>query len=127
VTESPPALKGFLENTGLGDLARTMVMRMVLTFILHHGRMSCSHAAGSIASEVGHRGEVTRFLARPRWQRTDFNAPLREALLLMEAAKKGVFLFLIDATLTTQAGLKTENTYSTGNRQRRPKKGRRYN
>jgi len=127
VTESAPALKGFLVKTGLGDLARTMVMRMVLTFILHHGRMTCSQAAGSIASDVVHRGELTRFLARPRWQRTDFNAPLREALLLMEAAKKGVFLFLIDATLVTQAGFRTKNTYSTGNRQRRPKKGRRYN
>lgn len=126
VTESAPALKGFLAKTGLGDLARTMVMRMVLAFLLHRGRMTCSQAAGSIASDVIHRGELTRFLARARWQRHDFNAPLRKSLLLLEAAK-GVFLFIIDATLTTQSGLKTKNTYSTGNRQRRPKKGRRYN
>lgn len=129
VTESAPALKGFLAKTGLRDVARTTVLRMVLAFLLHRGRMTCSQAAGSIASDVIHRGELTRFLARPRWQQKDFNAPLREALLRMEAApkKKGVFLFLIDATLVTQTGLKTENTYSTGNRQRRPKKGRRYN
>jgi hypothetical protein len=126
VTESAPALKGFLAKTRLGDLARAMVMRMVLTFILHRGRMSCSQAAGSIASESIHRGQLTRFLARPRWQQIDFNAPLREALLQTEAGK-GPFLFIVDATLATQAGLKTQNTYSTGNRQRRPKKGRRYN
>jgi hypothetical protein len=126
VTESAPALKGFLAKTGLGDLARTMVMRMVLAFLFHRGRMSCSQAAGSIASDVVHRGELTRFLARVRWQREDFNAPLRESLLRLESVK-GVFLFIIDATLATQAGLKTKNTFSTGNRQRRPKKGRRYN
>jgi hypothetical protein len=126
VTESAPALKGFLAKTGLSDFARTMIMRMVLTFILHRGRMSCSQAAGSIASEPIHRGQLTRFLARPRWQQGDFNAPLREALLQTEA-DKGTFLFVIDATLITQAGLKTQNTYSTGNRQRRPRKGRRYN
>jgi hypothetical protein len=125
VTESASALKGFLAKSGLGEFARTQVLRMVLAFILHRGRMSCSQAAGSIASEAIHRGQLTRFLARPRWQQRDFNAPLRAALLLMEASR-GVFLFVIDATLATQAGLKTQNTFSTGNRQRRPKKGRRY-
>jgi hypothetical protein len=119
VTESAPALKGFLAKTGLGDLARTMVMRMVLSFTLHHGRMSCSQAAGSIASDVIHRGELTRFLARPRWQRNDFNGPLRGAAA-DGSRQKGVFLFLIDATLVSQAGKKTQNTYSTGNRTRRP-------
>lgn len=126
VTESAAALKGFLAKTSLSELARTMVLRMVLTFILHRGRMTCSQAAGSIASESIHRGQLTRFLARPRWQREDFNTPLRAALLQLEAMK-GKFLLLIDATLATQAGLKTQNTYSTGNRKRRPKKGRRYN
>lgn len=126
ITESAPALKRFLAKTGLGDFSRVMVMRMVFAFILHRGRMSCSQAAGSIASEPIHRGQLTRFLARPRWQQRDFNDPLREALLQRETGK-GTFLFVIDATLTTQAGLKTQNTYSTGNRKRRPKKGRRYN
>ena len=126
VTESAAALKGFIAKTSLHELARVMVLRMVLSFLMHRGRMTCSQAAGSIASEAIHRGQVTRFLARPRWQRDDFNAPLRAALLQLEAGR-GKFLFIIDATLATQAGLQTQNTYSTGNRQRRPKKGRRYN
>ena len=88
--------------------------------------MSCSSAAGVIASESIHRGQLTRFLARPRWQKDDFNEPLRAALLQMEATR-GRFVFIVDATLFSQAGKKTENTYSTGNRQRRPKQGRRYN
>jgi len=88
--------------------------------------MSCSQAAGSVASDVIHRGELTRFLARPRWQKHDFNGPLRAALLACES-RRGKFLFLIDASLVSQAGKKTENTYSTGNRRRRPAKNRRYN
>jgi Transposase DDE domain len=126
VTESAASLKGFIGKTLLGELARAMVLRMVLSFILHRGRMTCSQAAGIVASEAIHRGQLTRFLGRPRWQREDFNAPLRRTLLEMESGK-GKFFFLIDATLVSQAGLKTQNTYSTGNRRRRPKKGRRYN
>ena len=64
VRESAAALKGRLAKTSLNALGRTMVLRMVLRLILHRGRMSCSQAAGSIASESVHRGEVARFLAR---------------------------------------------------------------
>jgi hypothetical protein len=103
-----------------------MLLRMVLAFITHCGRMSCSAAAGSVASIPIHRGELTRFLARPRWQKHDFNNPLMK-LLLAKETKQGKFLFLVDATLVSQAGKKTQNTYSTGNRGRHPAKGRRYN
>ena len=104
------------------------MLRLVLAFIGHRGRMTCSAAAGTIASESIHRGQLTRFLARPRWQKTDFNAPLRAALLAYESTR-GRFIFIVDATLVSQAGAKTQNTYSTGNRsrKRRSKKGRRYN
>jgi hypothetical protein len=125
VTESASGLKRFVEKTGLNDLARQMLFRLVVAFLMRRGRMSCSQAAGSVASEVIHRGELTRFLARPRWQKHDFNGPLRAALLARES-RRGKLLFLIDATLVSQAGKKTENTYSTGNRRRRPAKNRRY-
>jgi len=126
VTESAAAIKTFIARTSLNHLAQAFVLRMALTFIMHRGRMSCSQAAGCVASETFHRGQLTRFLARPRWQRDDFNAPLRMALLQMETSK-GRFFFIIDATLTSQSGRKTQNTHSTGNRKRRPRKGRRYN
>jgi hypothetical protein len=127
VTETASSLKGFIGKTILGDPARLMLMRMVLAFIMHRGRMSCSQAAGSVASETIHRGELTRFLARPRWKKHDFNSPLRLALLKRES-KRGKLLFLIDATLTSQTGKKTKNTYKTGTRGgHRAKKERRYN
>ena len=130
VSESARSLKGFLASTGLKDLALAMVLRMVLAFIGHRGRMTCSAAAGSIASETIHRGQLTRFLARGRWQKIDFNDPLRRALLKTQIGAEsttGRYILIVDATLVSQAGVKTQNTYSTGNRQRRPKKGRRYN
>ena len=126
VVESARAFKRFVSQTSLNDFARQMVIRMALAFMLHRGRMSCSSAAGVIASESIHRGQLTRFLARPRWQKDDFNEPLRAAMLQMESLL-GRFLFIVDGTMFSQAGKKTENTYSTGNRQRRPKAGRRYN
>jgi hypothetical protein len=126
VSESASALKGFLALSGLEMFARTMILRVVLAFIMHRGRMSCSQAAGSVASESIHRGQLTRFMARPRWQKANHNAKLREALLRRES-KRGEFLFLVDATLVSQAGKKTKNTFSTGNRGRNPAKGRRYN
>ena len=128
VSESARSLKGFIGKTGLRGLAQVMVLRLVLAFIGHRGRMTCSAAAGSIASESIHRGQLTRFVARPRWQKTDFNAPLRAALLSYESTR-GRFVFIVDATLVSQAGAKTQNTDSTGNRSRKrrsTKKGRRY-
>ena len=128
VPESAAALKGFLGQAKLPRVAREMVFRMVLAFIGHRGRMSCSQAAVSVASDNVHRGELTRCLARPRFQKHDFNGPLR-GLLLAKEAKRGKFLFLLDATLVSQAGKKTQNTFSTNNRQRigRRKKHVRYN
>jgi hypothetical protein len=127
VPEAAPRLKAFLANCYLKPLARMMVMRVVLAFIMHRGRMSCSAAAGAVASEPVHRGELTRFLARPRWQKHDFNEPLMRMLLVKEK-KRGKFLFLVDATLVSQSGKKTQNTFSTGNRRRRKiAKGYRYN
>ncbi len=126
VSQSAASLKRFLALTCLNDFARQMVLRMVLSFIMHRGRMSCSAAAGVIASESICRGQLTRFLARPRWQRQDYNAALRRALL-NKTKQPGRFLLILDATMVSQAGQKTQNTYSTGNRKPRPRKGRRYN
>jgi hypothetical protein len=128
VPESAAALKGFLGQAKLPRVAREMVFRVVLAFIGHRGRMSCSQAAVSVASDNVHRGQLTRCLARPRFQKHNFNGPLR-ALLLAKEAQRGKFLFLLDATLVSQAGKKTQNTFSTNNRQRigRRKKHVRYN
>ena len=128
VTESAAALKGFIAQTGLAESARLMVLRLVLGFIGHRGRMSCSQATVSVTSDTVHRGELTRFLKRPCRRKEEYISALL-ALLLTKESKRGKFIFLIDATLVSQAGKKTENTFSTNNHQRigRKKKGARYN
>src|SRR3954453_21402108 len=126
VADSLPGLKRWLAPLSLTESTKLLVIRVVIAFLLHAGRMSCLRAAGAVRCEPRHRAQISRFLARPRWRKLDINSTLRQGLLDREAAD-GLFVFLIDATLTSQAGTKTENTYSTGNRRRRPCKARRYN
>lgn len=125
VADSLPKLNRFLRPLGLKDATRQMVMRVMITFMMHFGRMSCLQAAGALQSQTRHRAQVSRFLARPRWRAQEMNEQLRESVLQLETAS-GPFLFIVDATLCSQQGKKTQNTHSTGNRRRRPKKGRRY-
>ena len=72
-----------------------------------------------------HRAQISRFLARPRWRKLDINSILRQEAAGTRGQRRPLPL-IVDATLNSQAGKKTENTYSTGNRKRRPRKGRRY-
>jgi Transposase DDE domain len=125
VADSVPGLKSWIAKTGLKDSARLLVIRVVVSFLLHVGRMSCLRAAGAVRCEARHRAQISRFLARPRWRRLDLNSILRQALLDGEPGD-GLYILILDATLVSQAGSKTENTYSTGNRKRRPCRGRRY-
>ncbi len=125
--ESARSLKGYLSQCEVRRSALNMFVRMVLAFVLHSGRMSCSAAAGSVCSAAVHRGEVSRFLAQARWRKYDFNQPLVKALLKKET-KRGVFLFIVDATQKTQAGTKTQNTYFCSSvsrsRNKKAKKGK---
>lgn len=120
VADFVPGLKGFLKHR-----ATQLVFRVIIAFIFHSGRMSCFAAAGAIQSDRLNRAQITRFLQRPRWRGAGVDALLVGSLLELESGK-GRFVFILDATLTAHAGQKTENTFSTGNRQRRPRKGARY-
>ncbi len=125
VADSVPGLKKWISKTGLKDTAKLLVIRVIVSFLLRVGRMSCLRAAGAVRCEARHRAQISRFLARPRWRDLDINSIFRQALLDGEPGD-GLFVFITDATPVSQAGEKTENTYSTGNRKRRPRKGRRY-
>jgi Transposase DDE domain len=123
--DSLPGLKRFLTPLGLRRTTQEMIVRMVVAFVSHLGRMSCLQAAGSVRSDSVHRAQITRFLGRAGLGLGDLVVGLRAQMLLLESLR-GRFLFIVDATLCSQQGKKTENTFSTGNRQRRPKKGRRH-
>jgi hypothetical protein len=121
-----PGLKRFLKPVGLNERTLALVIRCVVAFVMHLGRMAAARAATSVRSEPRHRAQVCRFLGRKLLRRLSPAGVLRSQLLLLESRRSGRFFFLVDQTLASQQGAKTENTFSTGNRQRRPRKGRRY-
>ncbi len=125
VAESLPGLKKWVGSRGLTDSAKLLVIRVVVAFLLHAGRMSCLRAAGAVRCEARHRAQISRFLARPRWRKLDINAMLRQHLLELDTGD-GPYVCIFDATVVSQSGKNTENTFSTGNRRRRPCKGRRH-
>ena len=124
VADLLPGLKGVAKRIPLKPTALRLLKRVVVAFVLHSGRMSCLGAAGAIKSEPVHRAQISRFMARPRWRRVDLHAILIQDLLRRE--RGGEYIFIFDATLSSQTGKKTENVFSTGNRQRRPRKNRRF-
>lgn len=129
VTDVVPELKRWLRVAGLKTAAETMVLRMIIGFVFHSGRMSCLAAASSVRCESRHRAQVGRMLERESFAADAVPDAFRSRLLAPELAGKvlpGTYVMLIDGTLCSQQGRKTENTYSTGNRQRRPGRGRRY-
>ena len=125
VADLVPGLKRFLRPLGLRKQRQEMVMRMMLAFILHVGRMSCLQAGGVVRCEPRHRAQVGRSLGRKHWLKSNLNDSLRSLVLALEPTR-GLFVVIFDATLCSQQGKKTKNTHSTGNRTRRPRKGRRY-
>lgn len=124
-TESLPGLKSVVSRSGLRGTAAAMAVRLMTAFMLHSGRMSCLQAATAIRSMGRHRAQVGRFLARWSSRLSGLGDWLRAELLRYESSR-GTFIFVVDATLCGQAGKRTENTYSTGNRQRRSCKRRRH-
>jgi len=118
-------LKGLLQPVGLSDRARAAVIRCIAAFVLHAGRMSASQAARAIRSEPCHRAQIGRFLKRAWWQKRGLLGYVQRAVMAMES-RSGQFVLIVDSTFCSQQGRLTENTFSTGNRERRPRKGRRY-
>jgi hypothetical protein len=123
--EALPAIKRFLKAVPLSERALGLTIRLVAAFALHWGRMSAVQAANAVRSDPRHRAQICRFLGRRFWKKMQLLSILRAETLSLES-KQGRFFFLIDQTMCSQQGDKTENTYSSGNRQRRPRKGRRY-
>ena len=92
VADSVPGLKRWIGTLGLKDSTKLLVIRVVVAFLLHAGRMSCLRAAGAVRCEARHRAQISRFLARPRWRKLDINSILRQQLLELEARRRPVRL-----------------------------------
>lgn len=122
-----PGVKRFWAKAKVSEYEKGFLVRLMTAFIMHMGRMSASQAAGAIRTQARHRAAVVRFLAARRWSGNWCVLEQQARLVLeAEAISGGTWAFIVDQTLCGQQGKKTENTFSTGNRQRRPRKGRRY-
>ena len=118
-----PLFKSFLKPVSLKQQARQLVLRCVIAFLMHLGKMSASRVAGAVRTDARHRAQVSRFLGRRYWRRCDLLGQLRAQLLEMEA-RQGTFVFDIDQTYCSQQGKLTENTIIRGEKTKRPKKSK---
>jgi hypothetical protein len=118
-----PLFKSFLKPVSLKQGARQLVVRCVIAFLMHLGKMSASRVAGAVRTDARHRAQVSRFMGRRYWRRCDPLNQLRAQLLEMEA-RQGTFVFDIDQTYCGQQGKLTENTIIRGEKTKRRKKGK---
>ena len=109
-----PLFKSFLKPVSLKQQARQLVLRCVIAFLMHLGKMSASRVAGAVRTDARHRAQVSRFLGRRYWRRCDLLGQLRAQLLEMEA-QQGTFVFDIDQTYCSQqAALSQKSGSSSG-------------
>ena len=126
IEDSLPQINGFFKDIPLTGSVRLMLIRFMIAILVRHGRNSAMHAASVLQHQPRHRAQPCRFLKRGRSWSADLLGKLACKLLQHERFS-GQYIFIVDSTLMGHQGQAIENTYSTGNRQRRPAKGRRFN
>src|SRR5712692_867320 len=67
--DAPPKLKRFLKPLGRKATVRALLIRCIVAFLLHRGRMGAARAAGAVRSEPRHRAQIARFLGRKMLRR----------------------------------------------------------
>ena len=123
--DSLPNSKSFFNGIELTSSVRETLIRFMLSILVREGRNSAMHVSGVILDQPRHRAQPARFLARVRWRTTNILGQLVVRLLKTENWA-GPYILILDSTLVGHQGTTLENTYSTGHRQRRPQKNRRY-
>lgn len=125
ISESLPGIKQFLKPLGGRDAQRVMLMRLMVGFIVHCGKMSASQAAGSIRTQARHRANVGRYLARRHSLDARVLNRLERRILRSQLRRRGEWFYIVDQTYTGHQGEQTENTFSRANYRPRVKNSRR--
>jgi hypothetical protein len=99
-----PGLKRFLQPAALNERMLALVVRWIVTFVMHLGRMAAARAATAVRSEPRHRAQLGRFLGRKLLRRLGLAGRHRDSVLALEKDWAGRFFFLVDQTLTSQSG-----------------------
>ncbi len=126
IPKSLPKIKQFFSGVCHRPFVVAYATRLIAGFLDHHGRMSAGQAAGSVASLSRHPAAIGRFLDRYGGWLWSMRKRLSDRLLEAAGNAAGVFVFILDATDVTQQGIKTDNTFSTGNRKPRTAQSPRY-
>lgn len=120
-----PEINGLVGKLSWKSTLGMYLRMMMIGIVTRHGRMSAQQAASAITGQSRHRAAVGRFLKKHGWRLAGLNYRAARRLLKLPG-KRGQYVFIVDTTNVGHQGEHTENTYSTGNRRRRPAKGRRY-
>lgn len=120
-----PQIKGLVGKFDWKSVVGRHLLLLMVGVLAHRGRMSAQQAGSAIATTARHRGTVGRFLKR-HGQRLPCLSDQGARRLLELVNARGRYVLIVDTTNVGHQGQKTPNTYSTGNRRRRPAKGRRY-
>src|SRR4051794_28174552 len=122
--ESLPFAKPFFAGAQLPASTVGLLTRFVVACL--STLRSASQAADSIRLDPRHRAQLVRFLARQGWAR-DWLTLGRLADVVLDAClqERGDWLFILDQTTHTTAGLHAQNTYCCRNAKKRNKNSNR--
>lgn len=124
--DSLPGIKRFLKALGLRESAEQHVVGFMVAFTMHLGRMTAATASTAVRINPRHRAQAIRFLEREcRTKDLNLLVQMAELLLSFELSRRGRWLLIIDQTYCTQLGVKTENTFTHGERAKSGKDRRR--
>ena len=121
-----PGINRFLKPLGLKETTLRHVTSFMVAFVMHLGRMSAATASSAVRIHPRHRAQAMRFLAREcRTRDLAVLMQLADLLLAFEHRRTGRWLLIVDQTYCTHQGLKTENTFSHGQKAKSGKDRRR--
>ena len=119
-----PLFKSFLKPVSLKQRARQLVLRCVIAFLMHLGKMSASRVAGTVQTAARHR-----IRSVDSWDAAIGGDAISSANCVLNCLKwkrgQGTFVFDIDQTYCSQQGKLTENTIIRGEKTKHPRRTRR--
>jgi hypothetical protein len=124
IVPSPPQIKGLLHERLWKSAFGRQLLVAIVAVISHRGRMSAQQVASAVVGDSRHRANVGRFFKRHADELSWVGHQCAQRLLALDGYRRCIFI--VDSTSVSHQGEHTPNTFSTGNRRRRPAKGRRY-
>ena len=109
-----PLFKSFLKPVSLKPRARQLVLRCVIAFLMHLGKMSASRVAGTVGTDARRRGSSQSILGTPLLAAMRSARPIACPTARNGSTEQGTFIFDIDQTYCSQQGKLTENTIIRG-------------